>query len=49
MSDVAVTVDRVERRIRASRPEMRYVFLGAEALSRPARGSDLAGASAERA
>ena len=35
MSEVAAAVDRVERRIRATHPEMRYVFLGAEALSSP--------------
>jgi cation diffusion facilitator family transporter len=38
MADVAATIDRLERRIRASHPEMRYVFLGAEAASVPARG-----------
>ena len=37
MSEVAAAIDRVERRIRAAHPEMRYVFLGAEALSEPAR------------
>lgn len=42
MSEVAAAIDRVERRIRAAHPEMRYVFLGAEALSEPARaGSQL--------
>ena len=33
MSEVAATIDRFERAIRASHPEMRYVFLGVEALS----------------
>jgi cation diffusion facilitator family transporter len=37
MSEVAAAVDRVERRIRATHPEMRYVFLGAEALSQRVR------------
>jgi cation diffusion facilitator family transporter len=37
MAEVAAAVDRVERRIRATHPEMRYVFLGAEALSQPVR------------
>ncbi len=37
MSEVAAAIDRVERRIRAAHPEMRHVFLGAEALSEPAR------------
>ena len=36
VSTVAI-IDRVERRIRAAHPAMRYVFLGAEALSEPAR------------
>ena len=41
MSEVAAAIDRVERRIRAAHPEMRYVFLGAEALSEPARAERL--------
>ncbi len=41
MSEVAGAVDRLERRIRSAHPEMRYVFLGAEALSRSARSDGL--------
>lgn len=41
MSEVAGAVDRLERRIRSAHPEMRYVFLGAEALSRSARPDGL--------
>jgi hypothetical protein len=39
MVEVAAAIDRLERRIRAAHPEMRYVFLGAEALSQPARAA----------
>jgi cation diffusion facilitator family transporter len=39
MLDVAATIDRLEQRIRSAHPEMRYVFLGAEALSQTARRS----------
>jgi len=39
MSEVAEAVDRLERRIQAAHPEMRYVFLGAEALSRSSRAA----------
>jgi cation diffusion facilitator family transporter len=39
MSEVAAAIDRLERRIRAAHPEMRYVFLGAEALSQAARAA----------
>jgi cation diffusion facilitator family transporter len=39
MSEVAAAVDRLEQRIRTAHPEMRYVFLGAEALSQSARTS----------
>lgn len=35
MADVAAAIDRLERRIREAHPEMRYVFLNAEALRRP--------------
>jgi cation diffusion facilitator family transporter len=42
MVEVAAAIDRLERRIRAAHPEMRYVFLGAEALSEPARAASAA-------
>jgi hypothetical protein len=47
MSEVAAAIDRVERRIQAAHPEVRYIFLGAEALSRSTRTGSAPSGSAE--
>ena len=47
MSEVAAATDRVERRIQAAHPEVRYIFLGAEALFRSTRPASTPPGSAE--